>query len=332
MLDVGWERVAVDLRRVALAVAPFGGGLRRGALHLRIAVLGVRAALAQHLDAVREALAGTELPTGDDTLPALEAALETQLAGAVSAFPVLEHLPAEARSAADAEVRRALDADPDYKPALRAAAALAAAAGDFGLAALWTKRLADLPGMPEIRADALQALAQLHWRKLGEPRLAREMLQRARELQPDDLVLVDKLLKLDLEMENWEDAVVACQHLVLQLGRKRENPELSVTYLLTLGEIQLYGLKNPALSLKFYLDAVERLPEYPLTFSLMQDLMEARAEEALNGQLALLDPTAESFNRRKHTVDLLRAAMNAHRGPQEAIRAFRDAVGFVAGP
>ncbi len=330
MSEAAWRRVAADLQRVLRGVTPWGGGLRRGALNMRLSIVGLRLALDAHRDQVLSAL-GTEASPLEADAP-LEAALEAELAGGTPAHHVLEHLPEVSLLAADAEIRRALDADPDYKPALRAAAALAVARHDFGLAAVWHRKLVDLPGMPETRADALQMLAQLHWRRMGEPRLARELLQRARELQPDDLVLVDKMLKLDLELENWESAAAGCQHLVLQLGQKHETPELSVTYLLTLGEIEFYGMKNPAAALRHYLDAVERLPDYPLTFSLMQDLMETRAEDALNGQAALLDPASETYNRRKHTVDLLRAAMNAHRGPQEAIRAFREAVGFVSGP
>lgn len=319
-----WEAVAADLSRVARGVRHLSGPLRRGALHLRLAVLGLRRSLARN----HAGLFPGDATEAGPTLDLLEVALEAQLSGGTPSHPVLERLPTEDRAAAVAEIARALEADPDYKPALRAAAALAQADESWTQALAYYQRIADLPGMPETLVDALQRMGQLHWRKLGDARTAHGLLQRARELQPDDLVLVDQLLKLDLELERWEDAVAGCQHLLGHLGRNPANPELSVTYLLTLGEIHCYGLKNPAAALGFYLDAVERLPEYPLTFSLMQDLIEAHGDSALSGLAA---ENGGDNARRRQIVDLLRGAVNRHQGAQAAMRAFKDAVGFAAG-
>lgn len=325
-----WEAVAREIAEIARSVRPLSGRLRRGALHLRLAVLGLRRALAE-LDEGALAPAAGEGAEAPPSLDLLEVALEAQLSGGTASHPVLEVLPAAARAAALSEIQRALEADPDYKPALRALGALAMAGGDWVAAVRCHTRIAELPGMPETQADALQVLAQIHWRRLGEPHAARALLLRARDLVPDDLVLVDKLLKVDLELENWEDAVAACRLLVGHLGHSDTNPELAVTYLLTLGEIHCYGLKTPAAALGYYLEAVERRPEYPLTFSLMQDLLENHGEAALQVPGLEADDHPEADGRRRHLLDLLRRALNAHPGPQAAMRAFRDAVGFAAG-
>ncbi|MCK6574224.1 hypothetical protein L6V77_24355 [Myxococcota bacterium] len=326
-----WQGVADDLRRALNGVAPLGGALRRGALHWRLAVIGLRLALGQNRAAIeaellRGAADGLESPS------ALDAALEAQLAGGAAAYPVLETLPSAARLNAAAEIKRALDADPDYKPALRAAAALAMAEAEWRAALLYYRRITELPGMPETQVDALQAMGMLHWRRLGEPAQARALFERARALAPEDLVLVDKLLKLDLELERWDSAVAACRHLVASLdaGAGDPNPELCVTYLLTLGEIHLYGLKEPVAALGYYLDAVDRMPAYPLTYSLLQDLLEHHADAALEGQRAALE-AGDDHAPRRQLVALLRKAVSAHAGAPTAVRAFRDAVGFAAG-
>jgi tetratricopeptide (TPR) repeat protein len=326
-----WQGVADDLRRVLQGVAPLGGALRRGALHWRIAVVGLRVALGQNRAAIAaELLRGATDGLEDDT--ALEAALEAQLGGGAAPYAVLEALPSAARLNAAAEVKRALDADPDYKPALRAAAALAMAEGEWRAALLYYQRIAELPGMPETRVDALQAMGTLHWRRLGEPALARALFDRARVIAPDDLVLVDKILKLDLELERWDSAVAACRQLVdaLGTGAGGSNPELAVTYLLTLGEIHLYGLKEPVAALGFYLEAVSRMPAYPLTYSLLQDLLEHHAAVALEGQRATLE-AGDVHAPQRQLVELLQKAVGAQPGAPAAVRAFRDAVGFAAG-
>jgi tetratricopeptide (TPR) repeat protein len=324
-----WQGVADDLRRVLHGVGPLGGSLRRGALHLRLAVIGLRVALEQNRSAIAAELL-RDAPEGLDPAAVLAASLEAQLGGGSATYPVLEALPSAARLTAAAEIKRALDADPDYKPALRAAAALAMAEAEWRPATVYYRRIAELPGMTETRVDALQALGTLHWRRLGEPAEARVLFERARALSPDDLVLVDKLLKLDLELERWDSAVAGCRHLVEALGDGDGNPELAVTYLLTLGEIHLYGLGEPVAALGFYLDAVERMPAYPLTYSLLQDLLEHHAEAALEGQRTSVE-AGDVHAPRRQLVDLLRKAVGAHSAAPTAVRAFRDAVGFAAG-
>lgn len=278
-----WHGVRTSLRRV---LDELNGQERElGApLLVRMASIRLRAAMIEQHDAVIEKV-------GEADLRALEDALAAEFAGRTSPLPVLEALSPGVRSEALAEVREAIDRDPSHLPALRAGAALAQLGGRWQEAAEWLERLAEAEPKS---GDALIALADIYWSKLGQPQQARRFYKSARKRSGDDPDLLDKLLKLHLELEEWEPAIATCNTLISQGGR----PEMTVTYMLTLGEIHVYGLRESGAALVHYLDALRTLPQYALTYTLLQELLDGNRWSDFEAHFEAMEPAALKPNER----------------------------------
>ncbi len=272
-----WHGVRTSLRRV---LDELNGQERElGApLLVRMASIRLRAATLEQHDAVIEKV-------GEADRRAIEGALVAEFAGEHSSLAVLEALSPGVRSEALAEVREAIDRDPEHLPALRAGAALAQLGGRWQEAAEWLERLAQAE--PK-RGDALIALADIYWSKLGQPQQARKFYKGARKRSGDDPDLFDKLLKLHLELEEWEPAIATCNTLISQGGR----PEMTVTYMLTLGEIHVYGLRESGAALVHYLDALRTLPQYALTYTLLQELLDGNEWSDFEAHFEAMEPAA----------------------------------------
>ncbi|MEZ4463657.1 MAG: hypothetical protein R3F43_03840 [bacterium] len=86
--------------------------------------------------------------------------------------------------------------------------------------------------------------------------------------------MLDKLLKLDLDLSLARGG--GGLHGPHRPARRhRRGRALKVTYLLTLGEIHVYGLQRPAEALLHYLDALRVMPDYALTYTLVRELFES---------------------------------------------------------
>lgn len=318
-LDIdAWGAVEGDLTRLldatrgripATFVAPL--------LH-RVAVVRLKRAVLEDPETAAEAL--TDEGEAGGPLERLSRQLDRQLAGESGAAPVLETLPAEVREAAEAALTDALEDDPLHFPSLRARAALAGAASRWPQVAECLERLVDQPG--EAGGRAWQKLGDVHWRKLAAPKKARPCYIRARQVLGDETRLLDKMLKLDLELENWEEAIETCHALIDKMQRRKKRPELAVTYMLTMGEIHVYGMRQPKVALTYYLMAQSTLPEYELTYQLLQELLLGNDWEMLEPDLDLL-PEA-SVELISPSLGRLRAVVEAHPGDAAgAIKAFR---------
>ncbi len=245
-------------------------------LLVRMATIRLRAAALEQSDAVREKV-------GDADAAAVTAAMGAELAGEASELAVLEALSPGVRSEALAEVREAIDRDPSHIPALRAGSALAQLGGRWREAAEWLERLA---AADPKRGEALVALGDIYWSKLGQAAEGLRFFKLARKRGGDDPELLDKLLKLYLELEEWESAIKICDALIGQGGR----PEMTVTYMLTLGEIHIYGLREPGAALVHYLDALQALPQYALTYTLLQELIDGNEWSEFEAHLEAMQP------------------------------------------
>ena len=270
-----WHGVRSNLRRV---LDELNGQERElGApLLVRMASIRLRTATLEQADAVREKV-------GEAEREAVDGALAAQFAGQAAPMPVLEALSPGVRSEALVEVREAIDRDPTHLPALRAGAALAQLGGRWAESASWLERLA---GAEPERGESLIALADIYWSKLGQPQQARKYFMAARKRMGDDPDLLDKMLKLYLELEEWEPAIATCNTLIGQGARA----EMTVTYMLTLGEIHIYGLREPGAALVHYLDALRTLPEYALTYTLLTELIDANDWAGFEAHFEAVEP------------------------------------------
>ena len=277
-------------------------------LLVRMASIRLRAAALEQGDAVREKV-------GEAEPDAITGAIAAELAGQPAPIAVLEALSPGVRSEALAEVREAIDRDPGHVPALRVGSALAQLGGRWQEAAEWLERLA---GADPKRADALVSLGDIYWSKLGQAPKALKFLKLARNRNGDDPELLDKLLKLHLELEEWEPAIATCNTLIGQGGRA----EMTVTYMLTLGEIHIYGLREPGAALVYYLDALRALPQYALTYTLLQELLDGNEWADFEAHFEALEPeTLEPYDA------LLKALRDAKGDGKTAVAGIREVLG-----
>ena len=240
-----WGAVADELRTLLRGLKDHKDQPNAAPLHHRLAIMRLVRGVREELTSVREGLSEQF-----STLPpeALIEQLLNQLDGEAATIPVLGALRPASRAEAMLELHEALQADPECVPALRMATALASVSGRWAQAVAWLDRIASIePG----------------------------------ERAGDDPVLLDKLLKLDLDLSNWAAAVATCQTLIEQVSGEPEGRALRVTYLLTLGEIHVYGLQKPADALMHYLDALDSMPDYALTYTLLRELLETNSWDSL---------------------------------------------------
>lgn len=277
-----WEAVAADLRGVLRGLRDSKDVPVAAPLHHRLAYIRLLQGLIEDQDAVRRTLGPDHTGLG---FTELEAHLRRQLDDDPDALPVVSALRPAVRAEAMLQLHEALQCDDRYPPALRAATALAMVSGRWNEVVNWLERLANAEPV-ERSVRPLVALAEVYWRKLGQPENARRHLVEARERAGDDPAVLDKLLKLDLDASNWEEAVLTCSTLIHQAGSLHDGQTLKVTYLLTLGEIHVYGLQRPAEALLHYLDALATMPEYALTYTLIRELLEANPWPAVATELA----------------------------------------------
>ncbi|MCA9526522.1 MAG: hypothetical protein KC549_09545 [Myxococcales bacterium] len=265
-----WDAVAVDLRGLLRGLSDHKDGPIAAPVHYRLAVMRLQRGLIEDATSVREALGAEHAGLA---LAALDEHLRRQLDDEDDALGVLQALRPAVRAEAMLQLHEALQCDAEHAPALRAATALASVSGRWTEAAAWLDRLASIEP-PDRSIRPLLALADVHWRKLGGTDTARRYILEARERAPEDPAVLDKLLKLDLDLSHWPEAVEACLALIAQIGDTPEGRALKVTYLLTLGEIHVYGLQKPAEALLHYLDALRVMPDYALTYTLVRELFE----------------------------------------------------------
>lgn len=266
-----WEAVTQELRALLRGIRDHKDAPLAAPIHHRIAALRLLRGLIEEEEAVRQALGES---FAEVSLTDLAAQLALQLDGKGFQVPVLNGLRPAVRAEAMLALHEALQADEEFVPGLRAATALASVSGRWPEAVAWLERLAAVePG--EKGAVPLMNLGDIHWKKLGQTDEARAFYDAARERSGDDPVLLDKLLKLDLDLSNWDDAVLTCNALIDQVANEPEGRPLKVTYLLTLGEIHVYGLQRPADAMMHYLTALDSMPDYALTYTLLRELLEA---------------------------------------------------------
>ncbi len=196
------EEVKNGLRRKAARIAP---ELRAGpllALASQVDEAEQAAVLGQaHEDArvdpvAREALAWALDRSNAEHAANLWLEQSATMQGEVASYYALcaARTLARGRHSPDAAVRRAFEAKPSYLPAAWAIESVARASGDLALLTVVNERLAEEAADPIERAGRLVRAGLL--RAEADPETAVALLNRARELVPGDVILVDLLLRL----------------------------------------------------------------------------------------------------------------------------------------
>jgi tetratricopeptide (TPR) repeat protein len=136
---------------------------------------------------------------------------------------------------------RALEADPEFPPALEGLAALHQEAGRLGDAAEILARLTDRLRGPE-RAPVWIALGRLYARDLGEPARARECFERAIDDDPFQPPAVEWALMLAMADEDWEAVSELLERRFDLAAGAKQRAAVAVEA----SQIQLNYLESPA--------------------------------------------------------------------------------------
>lgn len=310
-----WQGVRDDLLIVADATRqdrqtrPFAAS----AMH-RLAAVLLQSAVLEDAAALTSGLAGASLKR-------LQRSLRDQLAGRPHEYAVLEALGEAVRAQASRLVDEALMLDPQFVPALQMQVALDRVTKQWPSVVQAMERLLEIDLRPTSRAHAFETLADVYWRELGKPDVALGYYRAALDAHDPIPERLDKLLKLNLELENWDDAVACCNQLIELVNREPDKSPLAVTYRLTLGEIHLYGLEEPGVALRHYLFALQLMPDYDLTFTLLRELLGAHPWAVLATEYQADEGTAPPS---PEAFETLSRAFAATKDPAQAVAALRS--------
>ncbi|KPK16922.1 MAG: hypothetical protein AMJ62_03270 [Myxococcales bacterium SG8_38] len=128
---------------------------------------------------------------------------------------------------------KALEEDTHFVPALQAMVELQSADGDWSSVVEYKKRILDVTDEPMARAALLIELGDLWQEKLGEPDAAAEAYTEALDLDPDNHVVLHKLLVTYQAAERWSEAIDAIERIC----EIEERPEAKAKYTYTIGVI-----------------------------------------------------------------------------------------------
>jgi tetratricopeptide (TPR) repeat protein len=277
---LGWRKVERDLRLILAGSSELREDGDAAALYYRLAVVRLQCALLEDFPTIQHRIEDER--SAHDALDGLGQEL-----GGAQDPSILKAIDQERREEAVATLRAGLRLDEGHTPSLRAYAALASIEGRWKAVTAALERLA-LRGEGESASRIYERLGDVHWRHLDAPTDARTYYLKAMRTRPNDVKLMDQLLKLDLELERWESAIDLCESLIARMDRRRGRPEMTVTYMLTMGEIHVYGQHRPDVALAYYLSAMNALPSYQLSYTLLRELLEAHGWSELEPEFGAL--------------------------------------------
>jgi len=108
---------------------------------------------------------------------------------------------------------KALEEDTHYVPALEAMVALQTRENDWESVVQYKKRILDVTDEPADRAKLLVELGDLWHEKLGSPDAAAEAFTEALDLEPQNHVVLHKLLGTYQAAERWSEAIDAIERI-----------------------------------------------------------------------------------------------------------------------
>jgi tetratricopeptide (TPR) repeat protein len=181
------------------------------------------------------------------------------------------HLEAGQLEAAAEEFETALRLDPNHRRAREQLASLRDRMGDAAGALEHKKRLAEGVASPEDRHKLLVEMARAERDVMKNPAAALEMLEEARELQPDDRSILSDMLDLYTDRKQWLPA----SEILLSLA-ENEEPPARARYLVAAANILHYELSESEQALEMYEKALDDDPSDLKTFERMDKILTAR--------------------------------------------------------
>ncbi len=148
---------------------------------------------------------------------------------------------------------KALEEDTHFVPALQAMVELQAAEGDWTSVVDYKKRILDVTDEPATRAKLLIELGDLWQDKLGKPDEAAESFTEALDLEPDNHVVLHKLLVTYQAAERWSEAI----DVIERVAGLEQRDEAKAKYTYTIGVILRDKLEDEDAALERFNEALD---------------------------------------------------------------------------
>ncbi|MDH4282090.1 MAG: tetratricopeptide repeat protein, partial [Myxococcales bacterium] len=148
---------------------------------------------------------------------------------------------------------KALEEDTHFVPALEAMVALQAAEGDWESVVQYKKRILDVTDEPSVRAALLVELGDLWQDNLANPDGAAEAFTESLDLEPDNHVVLHKLLVAYQAAERWSEAI----DVIERVRTIEERADAKAKYTYTIGVILRDKLEDADAALERFNEALD---------------------------------------------------------------------------
>jgi golgin subfamily B member 1 len=148
---------------------------------------------------------------------------------------------------------KALEEDTHFVPALQAMVDLQMAEGDWESVVQYKKRILDVTDEPSARAALLVELGDLWHDKLGASDAAAEAFNESLDLEPDNHVVLHKLLVAYQSAERWSEAI----DIIERVCGIEERDEAKAKYTYTIGVILRDKLEDEDAALERFNEALD---------------------------------------------------------------------------
>jgi len=157
---------------------------------------------------------------------------------------------------ANLHYHRALKANPRHLPALRASIELARKLGRYQDVAEQLKQLYELSSSPSTRYNLSVQIGDIYADELKHPDQAAKSYIQALEQEPNNIDLLEKLRRVQIRAERYEDAVKVLE----RLAHLSSSDRIRARYLRISGDIEQERLDDDKRALVFYLRALRAAP------------------------------------------------------------------------
>ncbi len=169
---------------------------------------------------------------------------------------------------------KALEQDSHYVPALRAMVELQTADGDWKSVVEYKKRILDVTDELAARATLLHELGDLWQDKLGNLDSAAEAYTEALDLEPDNHIVLHKLLASYQSAKRWSEAI----DVIERVAELDERSEAKAKYTYTIGVILRDELEDEDSALERFGDALDLDPAQLKPFEAINKLLNTRKD------------------------------------------------------
>ena len=169
---------------------------------------------------------------------------------------------------------KALEEDTHYVPALEAMVDLQAAEGDWSSVVEYKKRILDVSDEPAVRAALLIEVGDLWQEKLGDSDAAAEAYTESLDLEPQNHVVLHKLLVAYQGAERWSEAI----DVIERVSELEERDEAKAKYMYTIGVILRDKLEDEDAALERFNEALDLDSKQLKPFEAVNKLLNQRKD------------------------------------------------------